>query len=164
MDEGINQSLERFRSVWQRVAVPSQPPETEQTLPPVSPSPGEGEQARLRLFLERETELLSLYRALSRRTGNSAAGRLFSDTQKHLRRLQTEYFLLTGDTLAPPPGQKPPAGVLPLLRRAYLSEGELAEQYEAAGTGPLRELYLARAEATRSRRETLRGMIARALG
>ena len=163
MDERFDQSLERFRSVWQRVAVPSQPPETNRMLPPAPPPPEEGEQARLHLFLERETELLSLYRALSRRTGNSAAGRLFSDTQKHLRRLQTEYFLLTGDTLAPP-GQKSPAGVLPLLRRAYLSEGELAEQYEAVDTSPLRELYQGRAETARSHRETLRRMIARALG
>ena len=164
MDERFDRSLERFRTVWQRVAVPSQLPETDRMPPGPPPPPEEGEQARLRLFLERETELLSLYRALSRRTGNGAAGRLLSDTQKHLRRLQLEYFLLTGDTLAAPSRREPPAGVLPLLRRAYLSEGELAEQYEAAGTGPLQELYLARAKTANVRRETLRGMIARALG
>lgn len=164
MDERFDQSMERFRSVWQRVSMPSQPPETDQTPPEFLPSHMGGEQTRLQLFLERETELLSLYRALSRRTGNGAAGRLFSDTQKHLRRLQMEYFLLTGDTLGLPPGREPPAGILPLLRRAYLLEGELSEQYEAAGTGPLQELYLARAKTANARRGTLRGMIARALG
>ena len=164
MDEQFDRSLERFQSVWQRVVVPSPPPEIDWT--PLGPPslPEEGKQARLRLFLERETELLSLYRALSRRTGNSVAGRLFSDTQKHLRRLQVEYFLLTGDSLAPPPGQKPPAGILPLLRGAYLLEGELTEQYEAAANGPLRELYQSRIKTARSHQETLRGMIARALG
>lgn len=164
MDEQFSHSLERFRSVWQRVAVPPLPPETDRTPPGPPPPPAGGEQTRLRLFLERETELLSLYRALSRRTKNSAAGRLFSDTQRHLRRLQMEYFLLSGDSLALPPGREPPAGVLPLLRRAYLSEGDLAEQYEAAGTGPLRELYLGRVKSAHSHRETLRAMIARALG
>ena len=158
MDKQFSQSMERFRSVWQRVALPLQPQETEM------PPPAGGEQARLQLFLERETELLSLYRALSRRTGNGAAGRLLSDTQKHLRRLQLEYFLLTGDTLAPLPGREPPAGILPLLRRAYLFEGELAEQYEAAANGPLQKLYLYRAKAAYAHRESLRGIIARALG
>lgn len=157
MDERFAPGLERFGPVWQRVTSPSRPPE-----PP--PSPAGGGQARIRLFLERETELLTLYRALSRRTRNAMAGRLLSDTQKHLRRLQTEYFLLTGDSFAPPPGREPPPGILPLLRRAYLMEGELAEQYEAAGTDPLRELYRDRAKTARSRQGTLRGMIARALG
>ena len=164
MDEQFGRSLERFRSVWQRVAVSPQPPEPNRTLPGSAPPPAGGEQARIALFLKRETELLSLYHALSRRSRNSAAGRLLSDTQKHLRRLQLEYFLLTGDSLAPPPGPDPPAGVLPLLREAYLLEGDLAEQYEAAGTGPLRELYLGRAKAANSHREALRGIIARALG
>ena len=164
MDEQFGQSLERFRTVWQRVAVPSQPPETDRMPPGPPPFPTGGEQVRLRLFLERETELLSLYRALSRRTKNGAAGRLLSDTQRHLRRLQMEYFLLTGDTLAPPPGREAPAGVLPLLRRAYLSEGDLAQQYEAAGTGPLQELYRGRVKTANAHRETLRGMIAKVLG
>ena len=164
MDEQFGHSLERFRSVWQRVAVSPDPSAQNWTLPEPPPPPTEGEKTRVQLFLERETELLSLYRALSRRTGNSAAGRLFSDTQKHLRSLQLEYFLLTGDSFAPPPGQEPPAGVLPLLRRAYLSEGELAEQYEAAENSPLRELYRGRVKAARSHQGTLRGMIAKALG
>ena len=158
MDEQFSQSMERFRSVWQRVAVPSQPRETE------TPPPAGDEQTRLRLFLERETELLSLYCALSRYTRNNTAGRMLSDTQRHLRRLQLEYFLLAGDTFALPPGREAPAGVLPLLRRAYLLEEELAEQYEAAANTPLRELYLCRARAARSHRDALRGLIARALG
>ena len=157
MDEQFARSLERFGPVWQRVTASSEPVEPRASF-------GDGEQARLRLFLERETVLLSLYRALLRRTGNGAARRLLSDTQKHLRRLQLEFFLLTGDSLAIPPGREAPAGVLPLLRRAYLFEGELAEQYEAAANGPLQELYLDRAKAARSHREALRGMIARALG
>ena len=164
MDEQFNRSLERFRCVWQRVAASPQPPEPDWTPLGALPPPTGGEQPRLQMFLEQETELLYLYRALSRRTGNSAAGRLFSDTQKHLRRLQLEYFLLTGDSLASPSGQKPPPGVLPLLRGAYLLEGDLAGQYEAADAGPLRELYQSRAETARSHRGTLRGMIARALG
>ena len=164
MDERFGQSLERFSAVWQRVAAPSQPPETDWMPPGPPPLPAGGEQARLQMFLERETELLSLYRALSRRTGNGAARQLFSDTQKHLRRLQVEYFLLTGDTFAPPPGRDPPAGILPLLRRAYLLEGELSGQYEAAGTGPLQELYQCRVKTANAHREILRGMIAKALG
>ena len=164
MDEQLGRSLERFRSVWQRVAPSPEAQMPDRTPPGPPPLPAGGEQARLQLFLERETELLGLYRALSRRTRNGAVGRLFSDTQRHLRGLQMEYFLLTGDSFAPPPGREPPAGVLPLLRRAYLSEGELAEQYEAAGTGPLRELYLGRVKTARFHREALRGMIARALG
>lgn len=164
MDERFGQSLERFRTVWQRMAVPSQPPETDRMPPGPPPPPEGGEQVRLHLFLERETALLSLYRALSRRTRNGAAGRLLSDTHRHIHRLQVEYFLLTGDSLALPPGREPPAGVLPLLRRAYLSEGELAQQYEAAGTGPLQELYRGRVKTANAHRDILRGMIARALG
>ena len=160
MDEQFSHSLERFASVWQRVAPPPELPE----MPELPPLPVGGGQARIALFLERETELLSLYRALSRRTKNGAAGRLLSDTQKYLRRLQVEHFLLTGDSFALPPGREAPAGVLPLLRRAYLLEGELAEQYEAAANGPLRELYRGRVKTANAHRETLRGMIAKVLG
>ena len=165
MDEQLTHSLERFRSVWQRVAPSPDPVEADRTPPgPPPPPPTEGEQTRLQLFLERETELLSLYRALSRRTRNSMAGRLLSDTQRHLRRLQLEYFLLTGDSFAPLSRREPPAGVLPLLRGAYLSEGDLAEQYEAVTNTPLRELYLGRVKTANAHRETLRGMIAKVLG
>ena len=55
------------------------------------------------------------------------------DEQKHLKLLQSAYFILTGDTYRPKKPMVKHQGMLSMLRQRYESEIKSAEGYEKAG-------------------------------
>ena len=79
-----------------------------------------------------------LYAACAQRGGRFAARlrELERDERAHLRTLQGEYFLLTGEKCLPPGSCPLPRGGLRALRSAYLDELAAAEGYRRAADAP----------------------------
>lgn len=123
--------------------------------------------ARLEEYIVSEKYTHALYKSLANRCRGSMASALRSmsaDEGRHLKAMQMEYYLLTGDSCAM--GDRPDtSGELhELLRRAYEGEGGAAEDYATearrCSDKALRELYLAQsADETRHR-----AMVKRMLG
>jgi hypothetical protein len=161
MDDDILRSLESFERVWKRVSVtPEGPPEP--------PRPDDA--ALLRQFIEAEAADTAFYAALAKRCTGKGRGvltKLSAQERCHLRRLQMEYFLLTGDSCAPPHSCPAPGGTLSALRMAYLDELAGGEQYlDAAGhtaNANLQALYIELAEDERCHAVLLRELIGQAL-
>ena len=88
--------------------------------------------ARLEGYIESEAYSAALYAALATRCGGSRAGMLRAmgeDERRHLKAMQMEYYLLTGDSRCP--GKiRISADTQELLRSAYSGEGDAAEGYE----------------------------------
>jgi hypothetical protein len=81
----------------------------------------------LRGFIDSVSAQERVYAALVRSAGGNGGARLRAmekDERRSLRRLQTEHFIMTGDSYAPAAGESPKAGRLSLMRTAYLSERE----------------------------------------
>ena len=163
MDDDILHGLEQFEHVWRRVRAASDSPS-----PPAPPRPDDGEQ--LRQFIEAEAADAAFYSALARRctgAGRAVLTRLCAQERCHLRQLQMEYFLLTGDSCTPPRACPVTGGVISALRMAYLDELEGTEQYlEAAArtaSKPLQALYTQLAKEERQHAAALRGLIGRVL-
>lgn len=123
-------------------------------------------------FILRAAAAGGMYGFLAGRTGEARTRRALlglcgqeRDTEK---RLQTEYLLLTGDTLALPPSRPGAPYLLRALRDAYEAELKNAAAYEsAAGALPrcaLRELYRELAARERAHAALLRGVIGRSVG
>ncbi len=68
--------------------------------------------------------------------------KLAADEKKHFSRLQSEYFILTGDTYAVKPFPSgTPKGLLPALRESFISETKAAEDYVAAARESDKRLF-----------------------
>ena len=125
---------------------------------------------RLENYIESEARSRALYAALACRMGGRAGAVLRSmsaDEGRHLRAMQTEYYLLTGDSLA---CVRPDISgdSQELLRRAYAVELAAAEGYAAEAEkhtdGALRALFLAQSRDERCHRHRIKMLLGSALG
>ena len=126
-----------FDAVWNRVSGASAESPAVPAGKKVSPPRKEAEDtARLRLFLEETAAAERAYRAITARTSlrwlQELCGKLRQQETVHKRRLQSAYFLLTGDTcpLREVPGAQAP--LLEMLRSRLLCERASAGAYREA--------------------------------
>lgn len=126
--------------------------------------------ARLEEYIESERYTHALYRALASECHGEAAAmlrRMSADEARHLKAMQMEYYLLTGDSL---PGKAPMiSGTLQEnLRRAYSGEWGAAEDYareaERCDDEALKKLYLSQSEDELRHRRMARQLIGRMFG
>lgn len=154
MDESVD--LASLSRVWERVASPGLPED----------DPGDRMRAQLALFIRNSVAAGGMYALLAAKTRGSAAERTFrrlsreeADSEK---RLQTRFFLLTGDTSATPPVNPSAPSVAGAVREAYLAELENAERLRScAGLSEDGALFLELAERERSHAEALRLLLER---
>ncbi len=163
MEEELAAGPRGFADVWQRVTGAVTGVETQR--------PRE-EAERLAAFIRNENRDMAFYGALAERSSPLCRDhilRIARDEQGHLLDLQTEYFLLTGDScpVSPPSQHGSPAGLLSALRGAYDNELQGAAASEAAaGQTPrddLKELYRRHAEEERAHAVILYRLIRQAL-
>lgn len=128
MDDPVD--LASLARVWERVASPSGPGDV----------PEDRMRAQLALFIRNSVAAGGMYALLASKTRGSAAERTFrrlareeADTE---RRLQTRFFLLTGDTCAMAPVHPSAPSVTGAVREAYLAELENAERYRSSARLP----------------------------
>ncbi|HHU23344.1 MAG TPA: hypothetical protein GXZ52_08045 [Clostridiales bacterium] len=134
MDE-ILSGLENFEKVWQRVrgekAAPRPEPEKK-----FRPQHKNLDAERLELFMENENKAVAFYSELAKKCrgwSREILMGILADERSHLKKLQLEYFLLTGDSYAPPRACPNVGGILSSLRLAYLDERKANESYAEAG-------------------------------
>ena len=139
MDANTKAALEGFGEVWGRVcgsggkaAVPRQ---------------DNTDLEDLRGFIADEACAAAFYEAAARRFGRFSARlrEIACDERGHLRALQGEHFLLTGEICIPPAACPLPCGGLRVLRSAYLDELAAVEGYrkaaDATGNAALADIY-----------------------
>ncbi len=148
-------SLKNFDNVWKRV---------NPTASSTTPSGGD-DRAALQYMIQKEHESQSLYKHLAARTKGKNSARfsaMASDEARHLKRLQLEYLLLTGDSYSPAAFVVPREGTVTLIRMAYMDEAAAEKGYlDAARTTQkqnLQKIYLAH-----SADENRHGMILRSM-
>lgn len=128
MGDSILGNLENFESVWPRV--------TGSRSEAAAQRRAEADDAAvLRRFMDGEASDAAYYTGLAQRCPDSSRQILISiaaDEKEHLRRLQLEYFLMTGDTYVPSLSCPMTGGLLALLRKAYVHELEGAASYLSA--------------------------------
>ncbi len=156
-DTSIKGSLSDFESVWERV---SEQQGTDTAAPDCAP----GESERLRAFMLSAGNAAALYTELARRFRGAAPvlTRLAADERAHLRALELEYYLLTGDSFTLLTRQPDSGELLSTLRSAWQAEGRSEQSYlHAASISELGPLYRAHAENERRHRAMLRELISR---
>ncbi|MDR3277662.1 MAG: hypothetical protein LBT12_02725 [Oscillospiraceae bacterium] len=87
---------------------------------------------RLRDFMDREAEAARYYCQIAARCGGrvrQVCERLAADCRRAIRRLNTRYFILTGEVYEPSSSVAPVASVQEALRRACADEITLASDY-----------------------------------
>lgn len=126
--------------------------------------------ARLEKYIADEAYSQALYAALAGRcSGNMAATlrAMSADEGRHLKAMQMEYYLLTGDS-CPTRKNGPEGETCELMRGAYAGELEAAEGYEREARmqcdGALRELFLAQSADERRHRANVKKMLGGMLG
>ena len=128
----ISYANEHFADVWNRV-VPTSSAMPEQNAPPKAVT---NDEAQLRAFIEDEAADCRYYTALACRSAPGSARRLFSrlaaEENAHMKKLQTAYFILTGDTHCPPLVCPYIPSFLDALRTRYIGERNGAEEYMTA--------------------------------
>ncbi len=160
MKEEYARGLEYFENVWARVA--GEPPAYSKKQP-------DCDEASLRSLIVAEAAAVEFYKKLAMRSGSSRHifSGIASDEQRHLRHLQTEYYLLTGDSYVPPASCPLMRGGLSDLRHACLDEREAQRSYldEAGRTERegLAKMYRSHASEEARHAETLRKLIMRAV-
>lgn len=121
----MDKDLEGFEAVWSRVM---QDKKQEKST---------DEAQRLRFFMDKEAEASAEYQILAGKCTLRKNSAIFismsRDEQKHLKMLQSAYFLLTGDSYCPKKPIIKRQGMLTMLRERYNSELKSAEGYEQAG-------------------------------
>lgn len=121
----MDRNLDGFETIWGRVMQDKEPQKLVD----------EGE--RLRFFMDKEHEAATTYQVLANkctmRKNASVFMNIARDEQKHLKMLQSAFFLLTGDTYRPKRAVVKHQGMLTMLRERYDSEIKSAEGYEKAG-------------------------------
>lgn len=123
MENNILQDLKNFDNVWMRVS--------EYASDPVHMAE-KGDEAVLKAFIEDESKDLAFYIDLAckcRAPGSVIIRGIAADERRHLKILQTEYFLLTGDSCVPSRSCPYTDGVLSALRKAYIHETEENKEY-----------------------------------
>ncbi|MGN1002035.1 MAG: hypothetical protein ACI4PC_04615, partial [Oscillospiraceae bacterium] len=165
MNKEIISTLKNFDEVWERVS--GTPAGREKPVPPTE----EGEADDLRRLIRDTAAAAGTYRDLASRTRGVHAKTLLTlaaEKRRSLSRLQMEYFLLTGDTLALPGQRQDREGFLSRLRRCYRNEGLLHRACLAAAqrteNEPLRALHRENAALAAAHQRSLRAMISRAMG
>ena len=118
-----NYDLENLGRVLQRIA-PSAQPEPEPEIP------------CLRDMIRQKSAQAAMYTLLALKTKGGPVENVFQSTardeRRHEKMLQTEFFLLTGDT-CPPCDEQPSAPyLLEAVRKQYIEEVRSAENYERA--------------------------------
>ena len=160
MNDDILYGLQNFDRVWSRVAGGMEAP----------PSASRDDEAALREFIADELRDAAFYSELARRAGwaSRMLRRIAAEETGHKKNLQTEYFLLTGDSYVAEPSCPAVSAVLDSMRLAYANEPKGAECYlaaaEATKSEQLREMYRMHASDETSHAEALRSMISRAIG
>lgn len=135
MDQDIYKALRAFNSVWQRVGGGSGDASSSCAAEPERTDGPDGDARQLREFMDAEYMSASFYTALASRVSGRQRALLLQaacDEKKHLRRLQLEYYLLTGETWSAPRYENDRSGVLSQLRTAYLTEMKTADGYRSA--------------------------------
>ena len=141
MDEEWKQTIRDFQRVWPRVSGKQGPPPGHGRRPaPKTPAPPQrpsGDEKELEKFIRAETGAEREYLSLASRTRGRAAQelrRLAAGSQRLTKRLQAEYYLLTGDTCPLPPPSPRTCGVHEGLRQVWMDAREAEKAYlEAAG-------------------------------
>ena len=115
-----------FASVWSRVT---------------GERPTEDAQTKLRRWIQDESEAIYVYRCMLRGRVPSQAREtlavLLKEENSELRRLQTLYYLRTGDILVPvPPQERKKQPLLSALRERYAAVLMQAESYRQASALP----------------------------
>lgn len=125
MDEAYDS--EKFNEVWSRVTGDT---------PESSGDPGEKELAGLRGFMDGEYSDSMFYKKLASCLSGREAKRFFAglaaDEHCHFKKLQTAYFLMTGDTYMPENKNVQITSILTALYTRFKEETEGAEAYAAA--------------------------------
>ncbi len=143
--------------VWDRVANTS------------APSGPEGLTKALRDFIDRVERARDMYALLALKTKGTALSKELSELAGAEadtgRRLQTEYFLLTGDTCVPGTARASAPYLMGALRDAHAGELENAKAYAALAAavseGKLRETLYDLSARERSHAEKLREIVGR---
>lgn len=122
MDADTRAALEGFPEVWRRVCGE-----------PAAKGPANALES-LRGFIADETCAAAFYEACAARFTpySTRLKQLARDERGHLRALQTEYFLLTGERYIPPKTCPLPRGGLRALRAAYCDELSAVLAYRKA--------------------------------
>ncbi|MGE4354115.1 MAG: ferritin-like domain-containing protein [Oscillospiraceae bacterium] len=148
-----------FERVWERVTAIDDCDKIPETL-----------QQELERFIEGEQCAINLYGVVAGNCGvkeRQVIFQIIADEHRHLKNLQIEYFMLTGDmNTIKPSCVREHMGVLSLLRGAYLDEVSAAEKYRRAMEsrgGDLGKLYADFAEDERRHARLLKEIICRAL-
>lgn len=134
-------------------------------------APMPAEQERIRAMMDGELASQRFYEQLAPQFAKQQMMRLRQTAQeeaRHLRALQMEYFLLTGDSYSPCMESLPAQSRLSALRSAYHEEMHTYENYmqaaqETASTA-LAAVFIANAADEARHAQMLREMIGRALG
>lgn len=155
MDGSYNSAFDGFDEVWNRVCGKAEAAE-----------PGLDQ---LRKFISDEACASAYYEAASRKfpVYSQRLRQLAAEERCHLKQLQGEHFLMTGEVY-PPPGSCPlPRGGLCALRSAYCDELQAANAYRAAAEAEsvpaLRGLYLKNASDEERHAGILKELILRSL-
>lgn len=132
----MDTNLKGFDQVWDRVMKEKDHGQNQTHTQNANNSPESAEAQRLRFFMDKENEAAAIYMNLARRSRSRQNANIFMsiarDEQRHLKILQSVYFLLTGDSYRPKTPQVRNQGMLTMLRQQYKSEVASAEGYENA--------------------------------
>ena len=144
-----------FASVWNRVT---------------GACPAEDEQTKLRRWIRDEAESIRAYEALLRmglpKQVDTMLRQILSEKRRRLKRLQTMFFLRTGDILVfRLPEEAKPQSFLQSLRKQYAEELAQAESFRQAATAgsDLGEVCALLAESNRAAAARLRSLAERLL-
>ena len=102
-------------------------------------------------FIDRKMRAIAFYKVLIGRCGKREGQtlcRILADERRHLRQLQLQYFMLTGDSMPLAQPKQSPMGLLSACREASLAEAEACRMFRrgAEDWAHTRELFLAIAE------------------
>lgn len=120
-----------FEAVWDRVSAAASPSSRKQP-----PAPRHEDASQLRIFLQESSEAENAYRAAAGRTTlrwlKELCEKLRRQKSIQTRRLQSAYFLLTGDTCPLPQKAEASRPMPELLRQRLLHERSSAAAFSAA--------------------------------
>lgn len=126
--------------------------------------------ARLEGYIRSECYTHAMYKALAGRCRGSMAAALrgmSEDEHRHLKAMQMEYYLLTGDSLCCEKAEVE-GELCELLRRAYEGEGGAAEGYADEARfctdEKLKKLYMAQSADETRHRAMVKKMLASIVG
>lgn len=132
MDEELEKSLQGFDKLWERVIKKEEP---EAFTAPVS---ARADRVLRRLMDAEAGEAADYERLAAQFSGPCRAVllKILREEGGHLKKLQTEYFLHTGDSYTPNAAAKPSMeGAFTALRACWLREQQGAEDYLQAAKG-----------------------------